>query len=62
MRAATPETRLSSENPTYVRSHAINEMFQRCQKSCRVWAAYGHLKFSGKRNPSIRPSPMAMSE
>ena len=36
-------------------------MCQRCQKSLRLSARYGWSKFIGKRKPSSRAIPMAMS-
>ena len=32
------------------------------KKGLTVAATYGQRKFSGKRNPNIRPRPIAMSE
>jgi hypothetical protein len=37
-------------------------MCQRRQNSVMLADGYGRVKFSGNVNPSIRPSPMAMSE
>ena len=42
-------------------SHVISVTFQRRQNSRTESAVYGRRKFSGYLNPSMRPSPMAMS-